>query len=142
MPGLRRRSWGMMGVALMLVPLTSAAAGCTTCDKKSCVQPGVYLYSGDLAVGDVVTTCVDSACHTATVAAPLDPPTDDLGTLVQNQFPLEADAKITVSITITDAGGTKVASLSERRRVPSGGSACECISFFYRWTKNTITRFA
>jgi hypothetical protein len=131
----------MMGVALMLVPLTSAAAGCTTCDKKSCAQPGVYLYSGNLAVGDVVTTCVDDACHTATVAAPLEPPIDDFGTSVQNQSPLEANAKVTVSITIADSSGKEVAHLSERRRVPSGASECQCTSFSYRWTKNTITRF-
>jgi hypothetical protein len=132
----------MMGVALMLVPLTSAAAGCTTCDNKSCVQPGVYLYAGDLAVGDIVTTCVDDACHTATVAAPVDPSMETYGTLVQNQFPLEANAKVTVAITIVDSSGKEVARLSERRRVPTGSSECQCMSFFYRWTKNTITRFA
>jgi hypothetical protein len=127
---------------MLVVPLTSAAAGCAGCDKKSCVQPGVYLYTGNLQVGDQVTTCVDDACHTAPVLAPESPPIDQLGTMVQNQFPLQANAKVRVSITIVGPNGTLVGQLIESRKVPSGASECACEAFTYQWTPaGKVARF-
>ncbi len=128
------RSLGVVGLVAVFVPLLSATAGCQGCDKKACIAPGLYLYSGALPTGTTVELCINGDCHNATVQPLPEAPLDSLGSLVQDQHSLPAGKQVDVTITVRDLAGATIGQVSENRYVATGSDLCHCESLIYKWT--------
>lgn len=142
---MQRLSFRLLGIAALMMPLTSAVASCSSCSAEggSCMQPGLYLYTGALPAGASVQTCVDGDCNTGEVGAPPDQSTSDVGSLIQDQRALPAGEDVKVSIKVLGLDGSVLGQLDETRKVPDGTSECTCEVLIYQWGQdNRVERFA
>ena len=131
--------------SLLLVPVLVGSA-CTTCNKKSCVEPGVYLTLGLEPRAAAAAICVDGTCTTLPVQR------GDGLTGADQQFALRvndplswtAGRKVTLSIDILDDKGVSLAKITEERTMASlGGSACSpCPAFLYNLSDGKLVRVA
>ncbi|HAN35999.1 MAG TPA: hypothetical protein DCQ52_11305 [Acidimicrobiaceae bacterium] len=119
----------------LLAALTAVVlVGCSPdCAKGSCYPPGTYIDPNDALGATSAEICFDGDC--ATVEAFAGP--DD----VFNGFNLdtwEEGRSVDLSVTVFDASGQVIDSLTETRTMDSSGCACGVL--FYDWKNGRLHR--
>lgn len=127
------------GLLLSLVPVVGASAvSCGACDKKQCVEPGVYVGVDDLVDADSAVVCVDTKCDTVDVVVG----DDGLGHTTRwasDLRDLPANKKVQLSISVYSASRQQIATIETTVRVPNGGN-CECKHLTYGWSGGEFHR--
>jgi hypothetical protein len=119
-------------------------SSCGGCDKKSCVEPGVYLTLGLEPRAASAVICIDTDCKTLPVKR-----SDGL-TGSDQQYSLRIDDPVTwapgrrvsISIDVRDASGASLAKTLEHRTMISlAGNACSpCPAFMYNLSEGRVQR--
>jgi hypothetical protein len=110
-------------VSVLIVPAATGSS-CAGCDKKQCVQPGVYLKLGFEPTAISAVICVDTDCQTLPVQR-------DAG-YAGAPVTWTSGRTVSVSLEVRDAEGSVLAEIVEQRtmRVPRNG--CDpCAAFVY-----------
>jgi hypothetical protein len=115
------------------VPASSTAA---RCDKKACIQPGVYLLLGLEPTAASATICVDSDCKTIPVDRHdgLDGPDQQYALRARDALSWVPGRVVNISMNVLDAAGTSLVNTTQTLTMaPPPVDACHpCPSFTFR----------
>lgn len=111
-----------------------AFGGCSSdCRRVSCYPPGTYIDPNDALGATSAEICFDAGCTTvAALAGPND---------MFNGFNVdtwEEGRTVDLRLTVFDASGRTIDSLTEKRKMDS--SACACGVLYYDWKNGRLHR--
>jgi hypothetical protein len=121
-----------VGAALTAFVLVGCSSGSSAC-TESCYPPGIYIDPNEEVGAKSAEICLDSDCTTVDALAG---PNDYFNGF--NVANWHEGRTVELRLTVFDAGGQIIDSLSEPRKMNSSGCACGVL--YYNWKGSRLHR--